>query len=113
MLRFFRLIGWLAAVVGIVSGLAVHPAPAGDHEAREAGKYESKFYGTVDSLPQDRIGIWVVNGRQIVVTRETRIKEKHGRSEPGAYVEVEGSNTGETFTAFEISVKRAKQQERP
>lgn len=99
----------LAAIAGIASGLAVHPAMADDHGQREPGRHESKFYGTVDNLPQDHIGVWVVNGRQIMVTRDTRIKEKHGRPEPGAYVEVEGSNTGATFTASEISVKRSKQ----
>lgn len=91
----------------------VIPTPTGDHAARETGRYESKFYGIVDDLPQDRIGVWVVNGRQIVVTRDTRIKEKHGRPEPGAYVEVEGSNTGTTFTASEIAVKRAKTEPEP
>jgi len=110
--RLFRKTFWLAAFAGIASGLATHPALAGDREAGETGGYESKFYGTVDDLPQDIIGIWVVNGRQIVVTMETRIKEKHGRPEPGAYVEVEGSNTGAMFTASEISVKRSKQQQK-
>ncbi len=112
--RLFRKTFWLAVVAGIASVLAAYPAPTGDHEAREVGKYESKFYGTVDDLPQDLIGIWVVNGRRIVVTMETRIKEKHDRPEPGAYVGVEGSNTGAMFTASEISVKRTKpEQKRP
>lgn len=111
--RFCRQFLRLAALAGMVWGLAASPAPAGEQAAREAANYPSRFYGTVESLPRERIGTWVVSGRQIMVTRETRITEKHGRPEPGAYVEVEGSNTGATFTAREISVKRAKQAERP
>lgn len=104
------------ALLGL--SVAAGAALAGDHdgrragEYRESGDYESKIYGVVEKLPLGELGIWIVNGREIVVTRDTRIKEKHGKAEAGAYVEVEGSVTGKTFTAYEVEVKRSKQNSR-
>ncbi len=100
----------VAVVLGLTVMFAAGPALAGGHEGHSRGgdAYETKLYGTVERLPQDRIGTWIVEGREIVVTADTRIKEKHGKAEAGAYVEVEGNSTGKTFTAFEIEVKRTK-----
>jgi len=68
--------------------------------------YPGKFYGTIESLPQDGPeGVWVVNGREITVSAKTVIREKHGKVAAGAYVEVEGDYSGKTFIAYEISVK--------
>lgn len=99
-----------AAVMTFIFFLAAGKAPASEDEAGEAraGSYESKFYGTVEKAPRGNIGTWVINKRDIVVTRETRIIEKHGKAAAGAYVEVEGSNTGKNFSALKIEVKRSK-----
>jgi hypothetical protein len=78
------------------------------HENHGSGRGESKFYGTVQKIPADRIGSWTVNGREIKVTGATRIKEEYGAAVSGSYVEIEGSNTGKVFTADKIEVKRAK-----
>ncbi len=106
-------LGMLVVAAALSFALTAGTSPAGEHgrsagDSRQAGDYESKIYGTVERLPQGEVGIWIVNGREIVVTRDTRIKEKHGKAEAGAYVEVEGNVTGNTFTAHEIKVKRAK-----
>lgn len=69
---------------------------------------ESKFYGTVENIPCGGIGAWVVNGRAIIVTRETRIKEKYGLAATGSYVEIKGNNTGKTFIAYKVEVKRSR-----
>ncbi|WP_339136427.1 MAG: DUF5666 domain-containing protein [Candidatus Electrothrix sp. GW3-4] len=67
---------------------------------------ESKMYGTVESLPQSGLnGVWRINGRDVTVDRNTRIKEKHGRVAVGVYVEVEGRSSGNTFIASEIETK--------
>ncbi len=102
----------VAVALGLTVAFAAGPALAGGHgdHHRSGNAYETKLYGTVEKLPQDRIGTWIVEGREIVVTADTRIKEKHGKVEAGAYVEVEGNSTGKTFTAYEIEVKKAKQQ---
>lgn len=112
-----RLIGVLAGI-GLMAALASVPAFASDHKGEESSedhehghgsaKSESKFYGIVQKIPADRIGSWTVNGREIKVTSATRIREEYGAAVSGAYVEVEGSNTGKIFTAVKIEVKRAK-----
>jgi hypothetical protein len=100
--------------LGVMVALTAEPALAsgreGDEscEKRGAEKSESKFYGTVQKIPPERVGTWVVNGREILVTKETRIREEYGTVAEGAYVEVEGNNTGKTFTACKVEVKRAK-----
>jgi len=58
-------------------------------------------------IPAGRIGFWTINNRKILVTSETRITEDYGRALVGAYVEVEGKNTGKSFDAGRIDVKRA------
>jgi hypothetical protein len=71
--------------------------------------YRSKIYGTVEKLPETGLfGIWIVNGREFVVTERTRLEQKHGLFEPGAYVEIKGMKSENTFTAEKIEVKRAK-----
>lgn len=68
--------------------------------------YPAKFYGTVDGMPDTGPeGIWIINGREILVTGQTRIEEKHGKAAPGSYVEVEGDYAGNIFNAYEIEVK--------
>jgi len=49
----------------------------------------------------------MVNGVEVSVTRNTIIKEKQGKAEVGAYVEVEGSYSENKLVAHEIKVKRA------
>ena len=71
-------------------------------------KVGSRFYGTVQKIPAGRCGAWIVNGRQILVARETKIVEGYGSAVVGAYVEVEGYNTGKSFNACKVEVKRAK-----
>jgi hypothetical protein len=108
----------IVAFVALFSLFVAAGALADDHDGYRAGdkhqdnEYESKIYGIVEKLPQDLVGAWVVNKREIAVTKDTRIREKHGKVEVGAYVEVEGNIIGKTFTAYEVKVKRSKQGER-
>jgi hypothetical protein len=68
--------------------------------------YPGKFYGTLESLPEKGWhGIWVINGREILITGQTRIEEEYGRIAVGALVKVEGNYSGNKFTAYEIEVK--------
>jgi hypothetical protein len=80
----------------------------GDGDRDSAG-YRSKIYGTVEKLPDTGLtGVWIVNGREFVVTERTRLEQKHGLLEPGAYVEIKGIKSENTFTAEKVEVKRAK-----
>jgi len=83
-------------------------------EVEETGESRSrmskaKFYGTVEEMPQGGVdGTWRINGRELLVTQNTRIKEKYGKAVVGSYVEVEGNFSGKTFTVYEIEVKDNK-----
>lgn len=81
-------------------------------EHREHGRLSSaKFYGIVDALPQNTIlGTWLINGRQVSVTRGTEIEQKRARLAPGVYVKVEGYHSGSIFIAEEIEVKRGRRR---
>lgn len=80
----------------------------GGKEYEHHERYESKIYGTVSKIPEGGLGTWVVNGKEVLVTKDTFIKEEHGKAAVGAYVEVKGSYDGKTFHAYKIEVKRAR-----
>lgn len=98
--------------VAVVFVLTTGTVFGSDYEKREGSRnerseaYESKIYGTVEKLPAGLLGTWVVKGREVLVTKETVIKEKYGKIDVGSYVEVEGKVSGKTFTAREIEIKR-------
>lgn len=98
----------VATAVGLTLALGTGMAFAGDHEKHAGSKHapvEQKIYGTVRSLPEGMIGIWIVDGKQIDVTDVTRIEEDYGKAAVGAYVEIEGTASGETLSARKIEVK--------
>jgi len=103
--------------MGLYMALAAGSVFAGGHgrDGRmyaQADQYESKIYGTVRTVPQGMLGTWNVNGREINVTRNTLIEEKHGKAEVGAYVEVEGISSGNSLNAYKIEVKRDSREVR-
>jgi len=89
-------------------------AVGGENELFEDfDNYYAKYYGFIKSTPStQKIGIWTVEQRKIIVTRQTEIDEKFGRAEAGAYVEVEGEYIDDRFIAYEIEVMRENQQEK-
>lgn len=104
--------------LGLFVALAAGAAFAGEHERRDggeyderSGQYESTIYGTIRSLPKGMIGVWNVNGKEVNVTKTTLIKEKHGKAEVGAYVEVEGTFSGKMLNAHKVEVKRDGREE--
>lgn len=68
-------------------------------------RYENKFYGTVQQLPENLIGTWGLDGKNIQVTKDTYIEREHGLPGVGSYVEVEGRYVDNTFIARKIEVK--------
>ncbi|MCI5159397.1 MAG: hypothetical protein D3906_13385, partial [Candidatus Electrothrix sp. AUS1_2] len=80
-----------------------------EYEGGERYREESKLYGVIEKMPENGYnGTWVVDGKQILVTDATRIKEKYGRAAVGKYVEIEGRRDGESLKAFEIEVERSR-----
>lgn len=106
-------------VMGLVLGGVVCPVFSSENDfeygrrtgdgERHPGVYRSKIYGTVEKLPETGFsGIWIVNGREFVVTERTRLEQKHGLLEPGAYVEIKGIRSENIFNVEKVEVKRAK-----
>ena len=114
--RFAAELSALMIMGALTAGTATASGQEGDGSYRpregkeqcEEDKVGSRFYGTVQKIPAGRCGAWIVNGRQILVARETKIVEGYGSALVGAYVEVEGYNTGKSFNACKVEVKRAK-----
>jgi hypothetical protein len=75
-------------------------------DSGHSSSHKDNLYGIVEKMPANITGIWIVNGKEIQVTNRTSIKEKYGKAAVGAYVEVEGNYSGNTFTAVKIEVKR-------
>jgi hypothetical protein len=98
----------LALVLTTGTVLASEYERRGGKEYERHERYESKIYGTVEKLPKGFVGTWVVNGKEVLVTKDTFIEEEHGKAAVGAYVEVKGSYDGKTFHAYKIEIKRAK-----
>jgi hypothetical protein len=101
---------YLALSAGAVfaSGNEHHEGRNYEHDDR----HNSKIYGKVQSLPDGKIGAWNVNGKEIEVSHNTLIREKHGEAEIGSYVEVEGTFSGKTMRAHKIEVKRENREMR-
>ena len=100
-----------ALVMALMVGMSMGTAYAGDHGRSHDGErrhsdHDVKIYGTVDKIPAGGIGTWVVKGKEILVTKDTYIQERHGKASAGAYVEVKATYNGNTLQADEIEVKR-------
>jgi hypothetical protein len=100
-----------SAIEGIIVNnprLTVAEADKGTFKKPEKPhEYTAKFYGTIERMPEKGPdGIWIVAGREVLISKDTLIEEKYGKAAVGAYVEVKGSSTGKAITAYEIEVKR-------
>lgn len=108
----------ISVAMGLFMALAAGSLFASSHEesdgrrSSQAEPHETKINGTIRSVPDGVVGIWNVNGKEINVSRNTRIEEKNGRAEVGAYVEVEVTSSGNSLNAYKIEVKRDIQEVR-
>jgi hypothetical protein len=50
---------------------------------------DEEFYGVIEQRPQTNLGMWVIAGQQIEVTKKTELESEHGPLAVGACVEVE------------------------
>lgn len=93
-----------------VSLFSVMPASSADTEDNAApGNYMARLYGVIERMPEEgQTGIWTVNDREVLVTGDTKIDEGFGRTEVGAYVEIQGDYVDKTFTVYKIEVKKGK-----
>jgi hypothetical protein len=89
----------------LLSGAGFASDSGSGKKSGHSERHENKFYGTVEKLPQDIPGTWVVDGKEVLVTKDTIIEEDHGKPAAGAYVEIEGSYSGSTFIARKIEIK--------
>ena len=68
----------------------------------------SKFKGTVQELPAGYIGDWVIDGRIVQVTPNTKIEFENGPAQVGSFVEVKGFRSEGRFIATKIETKRPR-----
>ncbi len=61
----------------------------GDDGYPGQGQYV-EFYGQVQSMPAGLIGTWVISGRTVRTSAQTRFEQEHGPFQVGAWVEVKG-----------------------
>jgi hypothetical protein len=50
---------------------------------------DEEFYGVIEQRPQTNLGMWVIAGQQIEVTKKTELESDHGPLAVGTCVEVE------------------------
>jgi len=96
-----KMITIMLAAVLVMSGQQLVKASSDNDDG-----YRSKFYGTVEKMPTDHVGTWIINGRQVEVTNNTKIEQEYGKVLVGSYVEIKGRSDGKTFHAYELEVKR-------
>ncbi len=100
----------LVTIVGVllfVTGKSLASEDEWYEHGRGWNGNSAKFYGVVESMPEMGYeGVWIVDGRRVLVTKQTYIEEEYGRATVGAYVEVKGTYSGDTFRAYKIEVKR-------
>jgi hypothetical protein len=93
---------------GSVDAVKIEPA--------ETGANAFEFHGVVTTLPNTAgfVGDWVVDGRTIHVTSNTRIDQEEGLLAVGSFVEVKGTLRSDgSVDATEIEVERSATAERP
>ena len=95
-----KIISFLLAGTLVLVGLQMAIASNGHYE-----KNHSEIYGTVDQMPTDLIGTWIINGRTVEVTSQTQIEQEYGKIKVGSLVEVEGRTDGNIFHATELEGK--------
>ncbi|MDH5682226.1 MAG: DUF5666 domain-containing protein [Spirochaetota bacterium] len=110
-----KIIPGLLAVVILAFAAQGILASSDDYRDRDykRKRYYDKFYGNIEKLPKKGLnGLWVIDGRKVRVDNDTRIEEKHGPIEVGAYVEVKGQEKNGEFLADKIEVERQRRDRR-
>ncbi len=50
---------------------------------------EADWYGLVEKRPEQKVGTWVIGGKEVVVTEAVRLDEKEGPATVGACVKLD------------------------
>ncbi len=101
---------------GLILVLAGGPAWGSEQEGKEGTKREyrydekeeAKIYGAIENIPEGVYGHWIVNGKNVLVTENTRMEGKHGEVAVGTHVEIEGNYVGKVLDARRFEVKRER-----
>lgn len=106
-MKYLKLMLLFIVTVILLSNIPARSAETDEDPGQE--NYMARFYGVIEHRPESgHEGMWTVNDREILVTGDTRIKEEFGKTEIGAYVEIEGDYVEKTFKAYKIEVKKGK-----
>lgn len=109
-MHFSKVILSTAIMLGLlfpIEGFAEETKKSSKHtESEVIGEITAKMHGTIEKLPKNGlIGTWVVKGRNVNVTKDTHIDERHGKVAVGVFIEVEGNTKGKDIDAYEIEVE--------
>lgn len=69
---------------------------------------EFKLYGNIKSFSLKYPSAWIIKDKKILVTKDTRFDEEHGKISTNSYVEVKGYYKNQTFVATKIEVRKNK-----
>jgi len=70
---------------------------------------DQKFYGIIEKMPESgMVGEWVISGKAVQVTKDTKLEQDDGPFQLGAYVEVEGVEYEGKFIAAEVETEDKK-----
>ncbi len=94
---------------GSVTAKKIKVEDADDDSGDDGGSDDrggTQFKGTIESFPPQFIGDWMIGGRTVRVTAQTKIEQEFGPVAVGAFVEVKGSMQSDgVFVASKIEVK--------
>jgi hypothetical protein len=76
-----------------------------DRHSDDHSQHDSKFHGKVEQRPEENIGIWTIEGKEVQVTKDTVFVELHGKAILGSFVEVEGNTIDGKFVAVKIETE--------
>ncbi len=97
----------LAIAAGGVFVLIELPLLGSIKTYEQTERRESRVYGQLEKVPEGFLGIWVVNGKKILVTKDTFLKEEHLEAKAGDYVVADCRHSGKTLTAYKLEITKA------
>lgn len=106
-MKYYKLMLLSVVTAILLSDIPALSADSNDNSVQD--NYMARYFGLIERMPEgSQEGVWMVNDRGVLVTEDTKIEEAFGKTEVGAFVEIEGDYVDKTFKAYKIEVIKAK-----